>query len=197
MAVELYSKVIARQVATALYPLLANVGTYVLKNLIQAVVNIAIRRPVNITDLQIDKSIFRDLSVLKSDSKDRWNHVFTNKYGHVKPQTDEERGVVALALEMVRKLGERVPILSKAAEPFKRKFELYFKDSNSFTRYSQSDGVHCMHNNFNQTNVDISELNSLQSTCDYVIDESYNVQSQSNCFGHSYDYFNKSNVDVS
>ncbi|CAF0770043.1 unnamed protein product [Rotaria sordida] len=130
MAVELYSKVIARQVATALYPLLANVGTYVLKNLIRAVVNIAIRRPVNIADLQIDKSIFRDLSVLKSDSKDRWNHVFTNKYGHVKPQTDEERGVVALALEMVRKLGERVPILSKAAEPFKRKFELYFKDSN-------------------------------------------------------------------
>ncbi|CAF0768951.1 unnamed protein product [Rotaria sordida] len=46
-------------------------------------------------------------------------------------------------------------------------------------------------------NVDISELNSLRSTYDYVINESYNVQSQSNCFGHSYDYFNKLNVDVS
>jgi hypothetical protein len=129
---ELYSRVLARQVAaTGLYPLVINVGMDILARLIRAAINILTRKnPVNAADLQLDKSIFRDSSVLKSDGEDRWNHVFTNKHGHVKPSSDEERGILALVLKMVQRLGENVPRLSKAAENFKRRFELYFKDSN-------------------------------------------------------------------
>ena len=48
----------------------------------------------------------------------------------MKPSTDEERGMVALILKMVQKLGENVPILNKQAENFKRRSELYVKESN-------------------------------------------------------------------
>jgi hypothetical protein len=66
---ELYSRVLARQVAaTGLYPLVINVGMDILARLIRAAINILTRKnPVNAADLQLDKSIFRDSSVSKSD----------------------------------------------------------------------------------------------------------------------------------
>jgi hypothetical protein len=98
---ELYSTVLARQIVTNLYPLIINVGADILARLIRAAINILTRKnTVDTANFQLDKSIFRDLLILKSDGEDQWNHVFTNKHGHVKLSTDEERGVLALVLKM-------------------------------------------------------------------------------------------------
>ncbi len=102
---ELYSRVLARQVAAYLYPLIIDAGINILARLMRAAINILTRKnPVNAADLQLDKSIFRDSSVLKSDGEDRWNHVFTNKHGHVKSSSDEERDILALVLKWCKDL---------------------------------------------------------------------------------------------
>ena len=71
MALELYNKAFARTVIKSLYSLI-NVGTSIFAQLIRAAINYLTRKNiVNTAELQLDKSIFRDLSVLQKDDFDR------------------------------------------------------------------------------------------------------------------------------
>ena len=122
------SRIATLQVSRAIFPYLIRAGTKILAELFHAVLNLLKTNEImDTTHLHLEQSIFRDFSRLKSDNTDRWSYVFIDKHGHVNPSRDEERTVVALVLKVVRKLGKRVLLSDKAAENFKRRFELFFQ----------------------------------------------------------------------